>query len=86
MHQISAVENPAHRGEDFYDEKIETQDVWYDDVEGLGEVGESGKMADDLSDISDYEDQLKGRKRKKKETGKAKVRLTHACTYANLPL
>ncbi|XP_076448356.1 zinc finger protein ubi-d4 A-like [Babylonia areolata] len=70
MHQINAVENPAHR-EDFYDEKLEGQDQWYDDLEGIGEPPDAGEMVDDQSDISDYEDQLKGRKRRKKESVKS---------------
>lgn len=65
MHQISAVENPAHRLDDFYDDKLDSQDQWYDDLEGLGEPPDAGEIVDDQSDISDYEDQLKGRKKKK---------------------
>ena len=80
MHQISAVENPAHRADDFYDEKLDPQDQWYDDLEGIGDPPDAGKMVDDQSDISDYEDQLKGRKRKKRDSVKVRVLCLQHCT------
>nr|KAG5697862.1 hypothetical protein BaRGS_017119 [Batillaria attramentaria] len=45
MHQISAVENPAHRLDDFYDDKLDSQDQWYDDLEGLGDPPDAGEMS-----------------------------------------
>ena len=80
MHQISAVENPAHRADDFYDEKLDPQDQWYDDLEGIGDPPDASKMVDDQSDISDYEDQLKGRKRKKRDSVKVGVLCLQHCT------
>ncbi|XP_013094231.1 zinc finger protein ubi-d4-like isoform X6 [Biomphalaria glabrata] len=65
MHQISAIENPAHRLDEHDFEHIETNDGWYDDVDDFGEPPDDGAMVDDQSDISDFEDSLKGRKRKK---------------------
>ncbi|CAG5114791.1 unnamed protein product [Candidula unifasciata] len=65
MHQISAVENPAHRLEEHEFDHLEAADNWYDDVDDFGDPPDDGAMVDDQSDISDFEDSLKGRKRKK---------------------
>ena len=59
-----------HRSDDTYDEKIDSQDKWYDEMEAIGEIADVSKHVDDHSDISDYEDQLRARKRKKKESVK----------------
>lgn len=67
MHQISAIENPAHRLEEHEFDHLEAGDGWYDDVDDFGEPPDDGAMVDDQSDISDFEDSLKGRKRKKVE-------------------
>lgn len=77
MHPISAVENPAHRLDDYYDDKLDSQDQWYDDLEGIGEPPDAGEMVDDQSDISDYEDQLRGRKRKKAAVSKVRLEYNH---------
>ncbi|BFZ03245.1 hypothetical protein BsWGS_06285 [Bradybaena similaris] len=65
MHQISAVENPAHRLEEHEFDHLEATEGWYDDVDDFGDPPDDGAMVDDQSDISDFEDSLKGRKRKK---------------------
>ncbi|PVD38756.1 hypothetical protein C0Q70_01379 [Pomacea canaliculata] len=75
MHPISAVENPAHRLDDYYDDKLDSQDQWYDDLEGIGEPPDAGEMVDDQSDISDYEDQLRGRKRKKAASSRGRRKI-----------
>ena len=65
MHQISAVENPAHRhGDDDDDAQGESQDTWYDGFGMFDETADAGEMAEDQSDISDYEDTIKKKKRK----------------------
>lgn len=65
MHQINAIENPAHRLDEHDFDHLEATDGWYDDVDDFGEPPDDGAMVDDQSDISDFEDSLKGRKRKK---------------------
>ncbi|XP_041362515.1 zinc finger protein ubi-d4-like [Gigantopelta aegis] len=65
MHQISAVENPAHRpGDDDDDAQGESQDTWYDSFGMFDDQPDAGEMADDQSDISDFEDTIKKKKRK----------------------
>lgn len=67
MHQISAVENPAHRGkedEDVLEQKAESQDRWFEDFDMLSDPPDAGEMVDDQSDISDYEDTIKKKKKK----------------------
>ncbi|XP_059156548.1 zinc finger protein ubi-d4-like isoform X10 [Physella acuta] len=71
MHQINAIENPAHRLDEHDFDHLEATDGWYDDVDDFGEPPDDGAMVDDQSDISDFEDSLKGRKRKK-NTGKGR--------------
>lgn len=67
MHQISAVENPSHRLDDHHDySHLEGADVWYDELDELGEPPDDGAMADDQSDISDFEDSLRGGRKRKK--------------------
>lgn len=65
MHQISAVENPVHRIDDHDFDHLDGADVWYDELDELGEPPDDGAIVDDQSDISDYEDSLRGRKRRK---------------------
>ena len=65
MHQINAVENPAHRIDEHDFEHYETAEMWYDDADDFGEPPDDGAIVDDQSDISDYEDSLRGRKKKK---------------------
>ena len=65
MHQISAVENPAHRIDEHDFEHYEAAEIWYDDADEFGEPPDDGAIVDDQSDISDFEDSLRGRKKKK---------------------
>ena len=70
MHQISAVENPAHRIAPRIDENdyehVDGAEVWYDDLDDMGEAPDDGAMADDQSDISDFEDTLKSKSKRRK--------------------
>ncbi|XP_005100689.1 zinc finger protein ubi-d4 isoform X2 [Aplysia californica] len=68
MHQISAVENPAHKIDENDFETVEGTEAWFDDYDDLGEPPDDGAMVDDQSDISDFEDSLKGKRRKKTTT------------------
>ncbi|XP_046570119.1 zinc finger protein ubi-d4-like isoform X1 [Haliotis rubra] len=75
MHQISAVENPAHRGkedEDVLEQKAESQDRWFEDFDMLSDPPDAGEMVDDQSDISDYEDTIKKKKKKGPGRGRRK--------------
>ena len=65
MHQISAVENPAHRIDESDYAPVEGAEGWYDDLDELIEQPDDGGMADDQSDISDYEEQMKSRRKRK---------------------
>ena len=66
MHPISAVENPAHRHavEEDVDQKSESQDKWFDEVETISEPLDAGELVDDQSDISDYEETIRKKKKK----------------------
>jgi len=66
MHQISTVENPAIRQNDFHVEESESsKDRWYDDFDTLSEPPDAGEIVDDQSDISDFEETYIKKKKKK---------------------
>ena len=82
MHQISAIENPAHRLDqpptDFEPKSLRFNDVssskyvdsshdgWYDELDELGEAPDDAALPDDLSDGSDFEETMSRRRSRKK--------------------
>jgi len=71
MHQISAIENPAHRGDDHLDyDNLDASAAhhggWYDDLDDPEPP--DLPVSDDPSYVSDFEDERRGRRKRKAPT------------------